>query len=465
MTMPFKGRAGGYTGELRVLRQLNPYEFGVELWVMRDGENQNKWNYQNVRDFYLTFVGQPILIAYIGPKVGDGHNSAEKTDLKTGEPYQSYMGATAERIVGTLSDDKNDFSLRERDGHTWIVAKGRLFAFYAKELVDTIVRTGRMEVSAETLVYEEHQDGEVTVFTSWRGLGVTILGEGVAPAVPGANIARLNAMQREFKEVKLRAASLLKNPEKNAPDNGKKLEKGVKELNVYSKRQLAALAARFEGYTVLAAGEKDGKVFVALQAKDGTFCSYVLESGTETIVPERFQSTALNAVMQFGEETLKMDAQDLTESMQTRLCAAEKAAEDAKKDLAAATERMNAMQTAETARRLSAAKDAAKRTLAEFNANRAQKVEEDAIAGILSDIDAGAFAACQTKDGAWNGESEVRKAVFAVCGEAVAKLDAQEAAKHKNVFAWEKFAGNQNDTDDGSVGALLSKWGVGQSEA
>ena len=465
MTVPFKGKTCGFTGELRVLRQLNPYEFGVELWVMRDGRNENRWSYENIQDYYLTFVGQPILIAYIGPKVGDGHNTSEKIDPKTGEPYNSYMGATAERIVGTLSDDKNDFSLRQRDGHTWIVAKGRLFAFYAKELVDTIVRTGRMEVSAETLVYEEHQDGEVTVFTSWRGLGVTILGEGVAPAVPGANIARLNAMQREFKEVKLRAASLLKDPEKNAPDNGKKLEGGVNELNIYSKRQLAALAARFEGYTVLAAGEKDGKIFVALMTKDGAYQSYVLENAAETIVPERFQSTALNAVMQFGEETLKMDAQDLTESMQTRLCAAEKAAEDAKKDLAAATERMNAMQTAETARRLSAAKDAAKRTLAEFNANRAQKVEESAIAGILSDIDAGAFAACQTKDGAWSGEAEVRKSVFAVCGEAVAKLDAEEAEKHKTMYAWKKFAGNQSGADDGSLESLLAKWGAGQNMA
>lgn len=462
--MPFKAKAGGFTGELRVLRRLNPYEFGVELWVMREGRNENRWSYENIRDHYLTFVGQPILIAYIGPQVGDGHNSTEKLDPKTGEPYNSYMGATAERIVGTLSDDKDDFSLRERDGHTWIVAKGRLFAFYAKELVDTIVRTGRMEVSAETLVYEEHQDGEVSVFTSWAGLGVTILGEGVAPAIPGANIARLNAMQQEFKNVKLRAASLLKSPEKNAPDNGKKLEEGVKELNVYSKRQLAALAARFEGYTVLAAGEKDGKVFVALQAKDGTFCSYVMENSTETIVPERFQSMTVNAVMQVGDEKLCMDVQDLTEAAQEQICTSEKELKDVREKLNTATERIQAMETAETARRQNAAKDAAKRTLAEFNANRAQKVEESAIAGILSDIETGAFAACQTKDGAWSGEAEVRKAVFAVCGETVAQLDAQEAAKHKTVFAWEKVKNNQSG-DDGSVASLLSKWGVAKGEA
>lgn len=458
--MPLKGKMSDFTGQLRVLRKLSPYEFGVELWLMRDGVNDNRWNYQNVRDFYLTFVGQPILIAYIGQQVGDGHNSAQKLDPKTGEEYNSYMGATAERIVGTLSDDKNDFSLVERDGHTWIVAKGRLFAFYAKELVDTIVRTGRMEVSAETLVHESHKDGETDVFTSWEGVGVTILGKGVAPAVPGANIARLNAMQQEFKNVKLRAASLKQTPENDDPDNGKKLNKGVNDLNIYSKRKLAELSAKFDGYSVLAAGEQDGKVYVALLSKDGAFMSYVMENAADTVVPEKFQKASMSAAMQFGEVALNMDAQDLTESATACASAAEKRLSDAEAKLNAANEKMQAMQTAETARRLNAAKSAAKQTLAEFNANRENKVAEDSIADVMKDIDAGAFAACQAKDGAWSGEAEVRKAVFAVCGEIVAKQSAEEARKNKRVFAWDKFADNQAGSDDGSVEALLSKWGI-----
>ena len=182
-------------GQIRVLQKLNEYEFGVELTMMRDGLNENRWEYRNIKDHYRSFVGQPILIAYVMGKIGDGHNSSEKVDPRTREKYYSYTDGTAERIVGTLSDDINDFSLVERDGHTWVVAKGKLFAFYAKELVDKIVRTGRMSVSVETLIHEMHKDGDTEVFTSWDGIGVTILGEGVAPAIPGANIARLSAMQ------------------------------------------------------------------------------------------------------------------------------------------------------------------------------------------------------------------------------------------------------------------------------
>lgn len=100
-------------------------------------------------------------------------------------------------------------SLRERDGETWIVAKGRLFSFYAPELVGKIVRTGRMDVSAETEVRGEiGHDGDVEVYRDWIGIGVTILGDDVDPAVPGARIAALSSMEGEFQELKLRAAAL-----------------------------------------------------------------------------------------------------------------------------------------------------------------------------------------------------------------------------------------------------------------
>ena len=302
-------------GQIRVLQKLNEYEFGVELTMMRDGLNENRWEYRNIKDHYRSFVGQPILIAYVMGKIGDGHNSSEKVDPRTREKYYSYTDGTAERIVGTLSDDINDFSLVERDGHTWVVAKGKLFAFYAKELVDKIVRTGRMSVSVETLIHEMHKDGDTEVFTSWSGIGVTILGEGVAPAIPGANIARLSAMQDEFKTLKLRAASLQKSPENNAPKEGVTTRKGVKKLNTYSKRQLTELSARFEGYKVLAAGEQDGKVYVALLSKDGAFKSYVMENAAETVVPEKFVSLSAKTVVPFGEYAeLRADAMDFSDA-------------------------------------------------------------------------------------------------------------------------------------------------------
>ena len=452
------------TGQLKVLQRLNPYEFGVELWLLRDGENRNKWSYQNIDKYYKTFVGQPILIAYVMGKIGDGHNSQLKVDPRTGEEYYSYTDGTAERIVGTLSDDERDFSLQKRDGQTWIVAKGRLFAFYAKETVDEIVRTGRMDVSVETLTYESHMEGDVEVITNFRGIGVTILGAGVAPAVPGANIARLAALDEEFKTLKLKAASLQKAPDKNsAPDNGSLSHKGVKDLKTYNKRQLAELAARFTDYKVLAAGEKDGKVYVCLLAKDGAYKYYVIENAAETIVPERFQSMSVNTTMQVGEDCITMEAQDFMELVgmenTARLNAAETKVNSLSKELEAANAQLDAMREFENKRRLNAAKDKAKATLAKFNANREQKVAESAIDSILTDIEAGLYTNSCDKDKNWTGEAEVAKAVYAVCGAAVEKMDAEAAQRNRTVYAWDKFKNNSGE-DDGSINGLLAKWGV-----
>ena len=450
-------------GQIRVLQKLNEYEFGVELTMMRDGLNENRWEYRNIKDHYRSFVGQPILIAYVMGKIGDGHNSSEKVDPRTREKYYSYTDGTAERIVGTLSDDINDFSLVERDGHTWVVAKGKLFAFYAKELVDKIVRTGRMSVSVETLIHEMHKDGDTEVFTSWSGIGVTILGEGVAPAIPGANIARLSAMQDEFKTLKLRAASLQKSPDNNAPNDGVTTRKGVKKLNTYSKRQLTELSARFEGYKVLAAGEQDGKVYVALLSKDGAFKSYVMENAAETVVPEKFTSLSANAVISFGEnEELCTNAAEfvdaVSEDIQSRMNTAEADVKRLSKQLEDANKKVSDMEAFESARRMNAAKETAKQTLAKFNQNRKEKIADSAIDGILKDVESGLYTNCM-KDGAWTGDAEVAKSVYAVCGEQVAKLDEEDARKNKTTFAWEKFAKNSK-SEGGTISDMLSAWGI-----
>ena len=316
----------------------------------------------------------------------------------------------------------------------------------------------------ETLIDENHMDGQIDVEDVWSGVGVTILGAGVAPAIPGANIARLAALDEEFKTLKLKAASLQKAPDKNnAPDNGSLSHKGVKDLKTYNKRQLAELAARFTDYKVLAAGEKDGKVYVCLMAKNGAYKYYVIENSAETIVPERFQSMSVNASMQVGEDCITMEAQDFVDMVVVentdRLNAAESKVNSLNKELETANAQLEAMREFENKRRLNAAKDKAKATLAKFNANREQKVAESSIDNILTDIEAGLYTNSCDKDKNWTGESEVAKAVYAVCGAAVEKMDAEAAQRNRTVYAWDKFKNNSGE-DDGSVNGLLAKWGV-----
>lgn len=443
-------------GQVRVLQKISNFEFAVEFWLMRDNVNRNNWSYQNLDKYYLTFVGRPILIAYVNGKVGDGHNYRVRRDPKTGEEYNSYTDATAERIVGTLSDDPADFELAERDGNTWIKAKGKLFAFYNKELTDYIVRAGSMDVSVETLVSKSYKDGNVEVMTEWEGLAVTILGMGVSPAIPGASIAKLAAMQEEFKELKLRAASLQTAAEGSENNTNLKMGKGVNSN--MNKRALEQMQTKFPGFKVLSMSE-DG-LNVALLDASGNLFGYTFNADDNgEVIASKIMPCAAHIVLSVGEAELNADVADVVDYT---VASAKETDGDVKAlnaQLESANEQIRAMQEAESKRRLSACKATAKNTLEAFNANREEKVAEDAIRAVNDNIEAGLYANSCDKDGAWTGEQMVRSAVLAVCGEAVMESDKLNARKRKTAYAWENFACNNGDNGEG-VDALLNKWGV-----
>lgn len=438
------------SGTLKVTQRLNEYEFGVELWVLREGENRNKWDYRNLAEYYKTFVGQPILVAYIGRQVGDGHNMAKYRDPETGEEYYSFMDGTAERIVGTLSEDEQDFTLVERDGHTWLKAKGRLFEFYAPELVEKIRRQGTMEVSAETNVTESHKEGDVDVFTKWTGLGVTILGDRVNPAIPGASIAKLAAMQEEFKSLKLRAASL----HTAAEGSGKINKKGLK--GSMNKQMMESVQTKFPNHKLIALSE-DG-MSVGLLDASGNLFSYTFNAEDNGEVMEsRIAPCAARIVLSAGEVELNADVADVVSYTVAAAKTESGEIKQLSEALNAAKEQLRAMQEAESKRRLSVCKATAKATLEAFNANRKEKLSEDALKDINENIESGVYANSCDKDGAWLGEKMVRSAVLAVCGEAVMEADRKAAESRKSAFAWNNAKGD--GSGDSGIEGMLSRIG------
>ena len=438
------------SGTLKVMQRLNEYEFGVELWVMREDENRNKWSYQNLAEYYKTFVGQPILVAYVGQVVGDGHNMAKRRDPETGEEYYSFMDGTAERIVGTLSEDERDFTLVERDGHTWLKAKGRLFEFYAPELVQKIRRQGTMEVSAETNVTESHKEGDVDVFTKWTGLGVTILGDRVSPAIPGASIAKLAAMQEEFKSLKLKAASL----HTAAEGSGKINKKGLKRS--MNKQMMESVQTKFPNHKLIALSE-DG-MSVGLLDASGNLFSYTFNAEDNGEVMEsRIAPCAAHIVLSAGEVELNADVADVVAYTVAAAKTENGEIKQLSEELNAAKEQIRAMQEAESKRRLSVCKATAKATLEAFNANRKEKLSEDALKDINENIESGVYANSCDKDGAWLGEKMVRSAVLAVCGEAVMEADRKAAESRKSAFAWNNAKGD--GSGDSGIEGMLSRIG------
>ena len=115
------------------------------------------------------------------------------------------------------------------------------------------------------------------------------------------------------------------------------------------------------------------------------------------------------------------------------------------------------MQEAESKRRLSVCKATAKATLEAFNANRKEKLSEDALKDINENIESGVYANSCDKDGAWLGEKMVRSAVLAVCGEAVMEADRKAAESRKSAFAWNNAKGD--GSGDSGIEGMLSRIG------
>lgn len=399
-------------GQIRVLSQDKNLNYEIEMDVMRSGLNDNNWDYRNLDKFAKTFRGTPILCAYVGEQIGDGHNMKEKIDPLTGEASYSFLAPTAERIVGEIYDRPDAIRLEERDGETWIIAKGKLWRFYNPELVDKIARQGRMDVSAETNVTKAVRAADREIYEEWVGLGVTILGDGVAPAVPGAHIRAMKEIQGKFHELQLRAAALQTKPQTNN-------EKGVKNtVNAMSnKKLLKAVQARFPDYRVL--NMNDDGTHVLLLSADGSPCAYkgnAEEHGV--VIPDRITPITLSAQHQFDDDVaLSVDifsmlseaVTETNEQCETMKARCE-AAEGRVKELETQVEEM---QKQETARRMKACEDAVK--------DAAEKavcmgMDETIANEVMEDIKSGKYTSICNADGDWIGAEKAVEAVMAKIG-------------------------------------------------
>lgn len=474
-------------GQLRVMETANPKLYAVEIMALNSEINRNNWRYVNLEQHLDEFLDIPILTAYVmgGNVIGDGHNYNMKRDPKTGEEYASFTASDAERIVGWVPKDKSNVRLEIVDGVEWVIVKGNLWAWYAKELVDQIARQGRMEVSIETLVTDERkgESGE-DVEEKYLVLGVTILGNGVEPAVAGANIrtlSELSELRSNQAENILKAASYAKpeeNPEEEEPDEDpddvdepeddssetlqNNEQKGVKKrMTYFNRKELAELGKKFPDFKVLAAARDESGIQVCLMAKDASTSVYKMDSLEDTIVPEKFRHARVNASFEIGEgcDNVDIDVNEMIDTLSAEVAEACDNAKSLESRLNAANERIKAMETAEKARRVQAAKDKAKAVLNGLNANRKakEKFEDSILDSINADIDAGKYTEKVNSDGLWVGDAEVERDVSFLCMNAQKEMDRKAKEASESVFADTRFLNNNNGDAPDGIEKLLSE--------
>lgn len=414
-----------FTGELKLLAEEKKQMQKVELWLLNDITNRNNWRYERLEEHRHLFAGTPILVAYVGDKVGDGHNFELLRD-RNGEEYASFLSATAERIVGYFQDE-SDIRIEEKDGKKWVVGQGWIWQWYARELVAKIKKQGLegMPISIETLIDEGYMEGTTEVFTKYQILGTTILGLDVQPAVAQASIRALSAIGVEaIREQTLRVASAQEQKQKN-PQTKNNKEKQI----TMNKKTLKGL---FKGCQILEV--VGNKVALLSEDKHEAFVSSVTKDDSGALVEGG--KTAVNATVVFGEgeNEVKVGLDSVIETFKTKTEELQNELTDKDKTIKALSEANEKMKKAETDRRKEAVKNAIISRFADIKTNSDADFADNECDDLLTDEKVDEYACMEDKDGKFIGDEEARKAVDARC---MSKIIEKKKQTKVNQFAWD----------------------------
>ena len=433
-----------FTGKLRVLSQEDEFLYKVEVWLLNSEVNRNGWQYLNLDEHRALFADTPILVAYTGGKVGDGHNFRMKRD-DNGEAYASFTDANAERIVGWFKND-SDIRIEEKDNVRWIVGNGTIWSYYAKELADMLTEQGAegMDVSIETLVDSVRVENGVEIFDKYQILGTTILGKGVNPAVAGAHIRALS-LEDDLKDFKLRVASYM--------ETAHETKKGTSKRMAFNKVQLEALGEKFDGYRIVGCSE-DGKNIALLSKTDNCFYGYTFGE-TDEVITDNIKPVALNAEADFGEDVkVALDAigayADEIKSLTAKANDAEARADKAEAKVAELTEK-------ETKRRNKAVVAAIKELIKAYNAEAEEPIDDKACADIVEDAEKGEFSDCDNAEGEFCGEEKACALVKARIFDHEKAIRDKKAAKNAAVHNWLNDLRKNNKEDGDTIESLLSR--------
>ena len=455
-TVQTNGRIVAAEGQLRLLSEQSGWLQKVEVRLLNSELNRNGWIYTNLAEHRKLFARTPLLCAYVGDKIADGHNFTMRKDTQTGEEYADFTAANAERIVGYFAKDE-DIRLETIDGKEWIVGVGTIFTWYNRQLVEKLKERGSLSVSIETLIDEMHKEGDVEIFTKYQILGTTILNEKVNPAVVGANIKTLQ-FRGDIQEYTMRIASFdeqrsgLPKQEPQTQKQKQNSEKG--EARTMAKvRKIDDLRSLFPAHTVLGVNGQS----VALLDEKGHACVYTFRDNETTVVNEQIVEVAANSVFGEGDSAVVVSSDELVGAVQARLDATKTALDKATAENADLTAKINAMTEAEHKRREKLVRDAVNSELAE---NREcfkgeADIDEHLCDELLTDERVCKYAEMVDCDGNFCGDERARADVNDKCNKAVREAKKERQAKNNSHFDWGTIVEGNPEAGKTSIDKIL----------
>lgn len=420
-----------FEGQLRVCSTDNKKNYKVQLMLLNEITNRNKWRYTRVAEHIYEANDIPLLYSAFDGKIGNSHDFEIIEDEK-GNRYASFIGAKSEHPYGwipSIINGKSNAHIENIDGVDWLVATAYLPSYYNVEMIKELETNGnQMPISIETLVTLSHYEGDVEVMDKYSIIGVTILGVDVRPAVANAKVRKLSANGETFQEIKLRVASLA-DEFNNEPQTQKEKnkEKGVVKQMAKKTLHIEDVKSKFPNHTVLGVNGQT----VAMLNEKGRCCSYTFGDKEETVAPEKIEEIAVNAVFGDGDNAVSIPVEQLILTAQAKVNAAEKALQEKTEQCANLEAKVNEMTEAEKKRRQKLVKDAIKNELAENRKayENDADIDEHLCDEMLTDESINNYAAME-ENGEFCGDSKARDAVNAKVNKVVreTKIERKNAA-------------------------------------
>ena len=213
------------------------------------------------------------------------------------------------------------------------------------------------------------------------------------------------------------------------------------------------LKDKFKGYTVLAANG----LSVALLSDKGRTCSYTFLENEDTVVPERIKEIAVNSVFGEGDEAISVSGEQMVSVIVAKYNAAITALEQETAKNSRLTEKMKAMEEAETNRRKDCVCSAIKEQLQENQRDCEAAIPDTLCDELLTDEKICEFAAMVDAKGCFVGDAKVKEAVDALCMAEIRKDSKakQQAKAANNGFKWSNIKGSA-DENGASKGIIAS---------
>ena len=217
-----------------------------------------------------------------------------------------------------------------------------------------------------------------------------------------------------------------------------------------NKTALAQLAAKFEGYKVLAVS-KDGRRVILLDQGGGAYGYTFGEEDQGEVIQAKIKPTELSVrtAAEDGEEGLSLDMDDILDHVTNSVRDQAKTIENLNKQLEEANAAVEAMKQAEQQRRVDSVKDVLTRTLEEIRENTGADVSE--LAEKVKELSDKAenYAQLEDSEGKFCGADQIKKA------------KAQKLAE-KNTYIWDHLRRSSagSGEDDGGIAGLLARNGI-----